>query len=387
MQHEIFLEKEKTIKWVNSTTPKRSKVVACKKIRYADLFSGCGGLSYGIESAAKELGLKAVCALAIDLKIPPLEVYKKNIHHEKNAVINTDILGLLDVKSTGCFTKMELALKEKVGELDILVAGPPCQGHSDLNNSTRRKDPRNSLYLACIRAIELFKPGLVIIENVPSVIHSSEGVVQATQNRLEQKKYTVKHLNVNFLDLGIPQKRKRHVLIASKDKEFCESLSTPTIRKQNPTLGEFISRLGEEEGIMYRSGKLSQENRQRLDYLFDNKLYDLPDALRPPCHRLKRHSYNSVYGRLDYRFPAQTLTSGYGSMGQGRYIHPEERRTINSREASRIQGFPDYFSFSTVTKLTDLRQMIANAVPPQLSYSISSYFLKSIRQNTSNPLK
>ena len=65
-------------------------------------------------------------------------------------------------------------------------------------------------------------------------------------------------------------------------------------------------------------------------------------------------------------------------MGQGRYIHPEERRTINSREASRIQGFPDYFNFTKASKLTDLRQMIANAVPPQLAYTISKLYIEHV---------
>lgn len=379
MRREVFLEKERMLTWISSSLPKKPKVQSNQAIRFADLFSGCGGLSFGVETAAQELGFDAVCALAIDSEISPLKVFEDNIHHEHGSVLNTDILKLFNFKEKGGFTKTELALKKQVGDLDILVAGPPCQGHSDLNNTTRRNDPRNSLYLACIRAIELLNPNLVIIENVPSVIHSSEGVVQTTEKELERRQYFVKHLTVNFLDLGIPQRRKRHVLIATKDKRFCDSLSTPSIRSQTPTLGEFISKLSDEDGLMSKSGKLSQENLQRVDYLFDHKLYDLPNSQRPPCHRDKSHSYNSVYGRLDFGLPAQTLTSGYGSMGQGRYIHPVERRTINSREASRIQGFPDYFSFSTVKQITELRKMIANAVPPQLTYSISAHYLESIQ--------
>ena len=378
MQHELFLEKSAVIKWVENQEPKLLTNKRRKTLRYVDLFSGCGGLSYGINSSANILGVKAMCALAVDSKQPPLEVYKENIPHEDGAIVNASVLDVLNINSKGRFTKKELELKAKVGTIDMLVAGPPCQGHSDLNNSTRRNDPRNGLYMACIRAVELFEPSFVVIENVPTVIHSAEGVVQDTAGRLKKNGYYVRDLNIHFLDLGLPQTRRRHVLVASKDEEFINSLVVPVSRRQKATLREFISGIQiTNDGLMSKSGKLSETNNKRVDYLFDKGLYDLPDEQRPSCHKDKQHSYKSVYGRLNYNFPAQTLTSGYGSMGQGRYIHPAERRTINSREASRIQGFPDKFDFSKATKLTDLRQMIANAVPPQLTYLLTTYYIKS----------
>jgi len=378
MQHEIFLNKSDVINWIQNSEIHHHAEFGGKTIRFVDLFSGCGGLSCGIHFAAKQGGMNAICAFAIDSKLAPIEVYKDNIPYEDEAVINANILDVMDIKSRGGFTDKELALKKQVGKVDVLVAGPPCQGHSNLNNSTRRNDPRNGLYLSCIRAVELFEPHLIIIENVPTVIHSTEGVVQTTEQKFKDSGYYVNELTVNFLDLGIPQSRKRHVLIASKNEGFCKSLATLNNRRQTPTLREFISNMDLDEELMFKAGKLSLENTQRVDFLFDNELYDLPNEHRPPCHRDKQHSYNSSYGRLNYDKPAQTLTSGYGSMGQGRYIHPEKRRTINSREASRIQGFPDCFSFSKVSKLTELRQMIANAVPPQLSYVILKHYINSV---------
>jgi DNA (cytosine-5)-methyltransferase 1 len=77
-----------------------------------------------------------------------------------------------------------------------------------------------------------------------------------------------------------------------------------------------------------------------------------------------------MYGRLKWEEPAQTITSGYGSIGQGRYMHPSEKRALTAHEAARIQGFPDYFQFSEVTKRADLATMIGNAVPPQLAEQI-----------------
>jgi len=386
MPHELFLKKEDVVRWISNSKTK-SNGVKKRKIRFADLFSGCGGLSHGIEQAALKNGIDSICVLAVESDLAPLAVYKENIKHKKGAVLNTDILNILSIASRKKLTKDEMSLKKKVGGLDILVAGPPCQGHSNLNNSTRRNDPRNNLYLACIRAVELFEPKLVIIENVPSVIHSVEGVVQTTEDRLIQIGYKVRHLNINFLDLGIPQTRKRHILIASKDNNFCDLLTPLTARRQNPTLKDFIYKIKQAKGLLAQSGKLSKNNIDRVEYLFENVLFDLPDQCRPLCHRENSHSYKSMYGRLRWDLPAQTLTSGYGSMGQGRYIHPSERRTLNSREAARIQGFPDFYSFSQVSKITDLRKMIANAVPPQLTYIISNLYFKNVIRRNPKSLK
>ena len=77
-----------------------------------------------------------------------------------------------------------------------------------------------------------------------------------------------------------------------------------------------------------------------------------------------------MYGRMFWDKPAQTLTSGFGSMGQGRYVHPKKRRLITPHEAARLQGIPDFFDFGSVSTLSALREMIANAVPPQFTATL-----------------
>jgi DNA (cytosine-5)-methyltransferase 1 len=377
MQREIFLESDSALRIIKSGKRKNVLNKSNNPLRFVDLFSGCGGLSAGIELCCRELSVRATCALAVDFDSASLEVFKDNIPHEPDAVINSSILDLFNPQANGALTKRERELKKKIGDVDILVAGPPCQGHSDLNNRTRRNDPRNSLYLVCIRAVKLFNPSLVLIENVPTVVHSKENVVEKTAERLRALGYFVNTHLVNFLSLGLPQTRKRHILVASKDEEFSASLITNDSRQTPaPRLRDYIYDLSSGEGLMYESGRISDANKGRIDFLFANGLYDLPDSMRPACHREKAHSYKSVYGRLHGDKPAQTITSGFGSMGQGRYVHPYARRTINAREAARIQGFPDSFSFDKVSKLTDLRQMIANAVPPQLSYILTKHYIQ-----------
>lgn len=116
--------------------------------------------------------------------------------------------------------------------------------------------------------------------------------------------------------------------------------------------------------------------RHRIDYLFDNGLADLPDSQRPACHAGGSHSYKSIYGRLAWDRPAQTVTTGFYSMCMGRYVHPSRRRTITAHEAARLQYIPDWFSFSGVRQRTALAHMIGNAVPSRLSYAVALEWLR-----------
>jgi len=111
----------------------------------------------------------------------------------------------------------------------------------------------------------------------------------------------------------------------------------------------------------------SETNIKRMDYLFDNGTYDLPNPQRPKCHQ-DDHSYFSMYGRLAWDKPAQTITSGFGSMGQGRYVHPSRRRTLTPHEAARLQFLPDFVSFGDTTKRRGaLATMLGNVAPPKLT--------------------
>ena len=126
----------------------------------------------------------------------------------------------------------------------------------------------------------------------------------------------------------------------------------------------------------YQPSRPTAENAKRIQYLFDNDIHDLPNSLRPSCHRDKQHAYISMYGRMHWDKPAQTLTSGFGSMGQGRFVHPTRPRLITPHEAARLQGFPDFFDFTVVDSVTALREMIANAVPPPLTLAFVAEFIR-----------
>ncbi len=386
MLYNINLNNNFTKDWV---TRKNSKPIHFSEfsdeLTIVDLFCGCGGLTAGIIEACKNQKIKPKISLAIDNNESALQVYRQNFNAFSDNASNDNILDFFAFRPSNKLNKREIDLREKIGKVDILVSGPPCQGHSDLNNSTRRNDPRNSLYMSCIQAVKVLAPEFVLIENVPTVVHAKENVVEQTKEVLSALGYEHKELRVDFLNLGLPQSRKRHVLIATKNKNLLESLHINNQSKIKARLGDFIKDIEDVKmngNLLNSSGKLSAINKTRIDYLFENNVYNLPDSERPDCHKNNKHSYKSNYGRLDYNMPSQTITSGFGSIGQGRYVHPTRRRTITTREAMRIQGFPDDHDFSSINSITALRKMIANAVPPQLSFVFIQTFLDSRNKET-----
>jgi DNA (cytosine-5)-methyltransferase 1 len=328
-----------------------------------DLFAGCGGLTLGAVLAACKVGRRPIVRLAVDNWRQAIDVYAHNFEGIAQEIACTDVLGVVE---------------RSVPNLDLLVAGPPCQGHSDLNNSTRRNDPRNELYLAPAHFAVQNKPKLVLIENVPAVVHSSQNVVGRARELLRLAGYACFDGVFDVSQLGIPQRRRRHLLvgvIGEEERSLHCQLAPLGVGARSPKVFDFLDDLQDRidsSDAMFATTRVSKENSSRIAYLFAKGLYDLPDELRPPCHRNKAHSYASMYGRIRPDAPAQTITSGFGSMGQGRFVHPTRPRMITPREAARIQGFPDYFSFASVSSRTALREMIANAVPPALSAAVVS---------------
>ncbi|MAF52402.1 MAG: DNA cytosine methyltransferase [SAR202 cluster bacterium] len=260
-----------------------------------------------------------------------------------------------------------------IGDVDVILGGPPCQGHSNLNNRSRRNDPRNILYLALPAFAAAVGAKCVIIENVPDIVHDKGLVVQSASRLFESLGYAVTQGVIDGSSLGIPQTRKRHLLIAAQGSlpdvsDTCAAIAAPvrTVRWAIEDLCEVAI-----DDDFDSPSELSEVNRDRIHHLFETDAYDMPNHKRPPSHR-DGHTYPSVYGRLQWDKPAGTITTGFLTPGRGRFIHPALPRTLTPHEAARLQGFPDSFDF----RLKDggrppkksLSTMIGDAVPSNISY-------------------
>jgi DNA (cytosine-5)-methyltransferase 1 len=343
-------------------------------ITAVDLFCGSGGMTIGLETAALRAGVALDVRLGVDADREISGVYARNVGAR---VLVRSVDRVFDGTMGDAPTWRERHMACAVGQLDVLLGGPPCQGHSDLNNHTRRSDPKNRLYLSMARAAEVLKPQVVVIENVPPVQWDSANVVWATKVAFETLGYAVDGRVVDAARAGVPQRRKRYIMLASRTEGIDPGLILETLSNApltGRTVGWAIRDLDglEASHEFDRPSTISTENQKRIRYLIDHELTDLPNSERPDCHRNDpTHSYKSMYGRLSWDKPAQTITTGFTSMGQGRFVHPSKSRTLTPHEAARLQTFPDWFDWGGV-KRTHLATMIGNAVPPLLMATIGS---------------
>lgn len=347
--------------------------------RVVDLFAGCGGITLGLAQACRAADRALEIALAVDFEPLATRVYHANFPFAER-IATAPVETFFDGELGEDPTFVEQRTRASVAGVDVLVGGPPCQGHSNLNNHTRRTDEKNALYLRMARAAEILRPRLVMVENVPSVLrdrHNGVGVVERAVEHLQRIGYRTDHRVVALAHLGVAQTRQRHLLLATAEGEPAPadlfdavegSAITHDLRWAIGDLADVAS-----TSMLDVVPQAAPTNIQRMQYLLDNDLYDLPNYLRPACQQ-GLHSYKSMYGRLRWDQPAQTITSGFGSIGQGRYMHPDRTRALTAHEAARIQGFPDYFDFSACPTRGALATMIGNAVPPQLGAAILTAF-------------
>ena len=346
-----------------------------------DLFCGCGGLSLGIVEACRQHKVTVEIAFAVDTDKDALQVYRRNIGsicaRAECAGIEELFRGTLNAR----LSERERKLANEVGQIDLLVAGPPCQGHSDLNNHSRRLDRRNALYVRVARATDVLRPSVVIIENVIGVVNDRGRALSRTQSLLVSRGYAVELIRIDASAVGAAQNRRRHFLVAFAESSKPRWTPLPTHHGDSWTVGDVLAGL-EDEPVSSKStfgtpSKCTETNQRRIEFLFNAGIYNLPDSRRPPCHKNNEHSYRAVYGRLRWDGTANTITSGFGSMGQGRYVHPTRRRVITPHEAARLQGFPDWFRFDHVDSRGSLQMMIGNAVVPRVAAWLVRHLLKS----------
>lgn len=345
-------------------------------LRSVDLFSGCGGFTVGIGEAARALERDHQAVGAVDFARSQAEIFATN--HPEADVRCADINEVLPGgPGDGPVSFRDLGIEGWL-EPDFVVGGPPCQGHSHLNNATRGSDPRNLLALKMARAAELLRPRFVIVENVPGVWRDVHRAWERTREALRGVAggYQSVSLVLSAEDFGVAQTRRRSFMLAWSIAK-CPRITADLVetilagfRTQERPIEWALTAIRPSAGrgpVFDSPPRVTPTVQERIDYLFLHGLYNLPDELRPDCHRLKEHSYQSIYGRMHPGKPASTMTTGFSVMGRGRFVHPHEPRMLTPHEAARIQFFPDFFQFGDRGR-TELTLAIGNAVPPKMGF-------------------
>lgn len=338
-----------------------------------DLFCGIGGLSFGLQKA----GVNIVAGLDFDDSCR--YSYENNIHAEFLSRDVTQVDGSVLIEKYWNTTD----------NVKILAGCAPCQPFSSYSNKNKNREKSKKWFLLdeFKRLVEQTNPEIVTMENVPNL--ANQKIFGDFVQFLITKKYFVSYSNVYCPDYGIPQKRRRLVLLASKRGEI--SILPKTHKKEDyltlkDAIGEFPPiEAGEicKSDPLHRTQKLSKRNLDRIRASKpDGSWLDWDDDLRLACHKKNSGAtFKSVYGRLSWDEPSSTITTQFYNVGTGRFGHPSQDRSLSLREAAILQTFPLDYKFYESEKDILIRKLgmhIGNAVPVDLGFIIGKSIIKHL---------
>lgn len=342
------------------------------KYNVLDLFCGAGGLSCGFRSAGFNI------YGGVDFDKAALNTHKENF--DTNFEICGDISQITND-----------VIKEKlVGNIDLIIGGPPCQGFSAANRQGNEKDDmRNKLFYEYLRFVELIKPKVFLIENVKEILTKDNGYAKNRILEITSKLgYTVNYKILVASDYGVPQNRRRAFFVGIRNDLNSKFDFEKMVKvKEKVTVYDAIG------DIQYPSKKIENDF---LMYAKDSKElfnHDISSHSKSVVERIKHvpqggnwknvpedlwdtkreNRHSSAYRRLDFKEPSITIDTGHMN-----YFHPVENRTPTVRESARLQSFPDSFRFYG-NRSEQLRQ-VGNAVPPLLGKALATKILKYLEE-------
>jgi len=341
-----------------------------------DLFSGCGGFSHGFEQAGFQ------CIVGVDVDEPALKTFAHNHPH-------------------AAALKLDLSLNESIAEIvrkvdgrhvELLVAGPPCQGFS-LTGTRNENDKRNKLFFSVFNLAEILEPNFIIIENVPGIANLYGGRArQQILSQFRRLEYTVSEQLLYAPDFGIPQIRKRMFFVGVKgNKKFEFPLPTHSPDKYVTCfdaisdLPSLANNLGDDVMTYNTPPQTTYQRlmRQKSTHLYNHvgtrhsehvisvikqvpeggNHKDLPKGVGDS------RKFNEAWTRYHSQKPSKTIDTGHRN-----HFHYSWNRVPTPRENARLQSFPDHFRF--IGPKTQQYKQIGNAVPPQLGYVIGKKLME-----------
>lgn len=347
-----------------------------------DLFAGCGGLSKGFMDAGYNI------IVGVDNNSAALKTFKRN--HNGAEALNADL------------SKIETfdEIKRIAGDrsIDVIIAGPPCQGFS-LSGPRNFDDKRNELYLAVFEVVKYFNPKGFIIENVPGMKTLYEGqIVEEIRKRFKKLGYNVESKILCAADYGVPQMRKRLIFMGVRadigDIKFPDRIFKPenyrTCRDAISDLQSRTKELGEEQDIYISKPNIEYQKLMRknckilYNHVATNHTQMVKDTITlvPEGGNYKdlpkgvgeSRKFNEAWTRYHGDKPSRTIDTGHRN-----HFHYEYNRVPTIRENARLQSFPDDFVF--LGTRTEQNRQVGNAVPPLLGYHIAKALQKCIKDD------
>jgi DNA (cytosine-5)-methyltransferase 1 len=328
-----------------------------------DLFAGCGGMTRGFTDTGR---FKPI--FAVEMDSDAAATYAANFGAEHTFV------GRIEEVTT-------------FPAADVVIGGPPCQGFSPLNRAGVGFE-RRALWREYLRALDEVQPRAFVMENVPELLIAPE--YRSFRAAAEQRGFSVNGQVLNAADYGVPQRRRRAIVVGLRDR-------TPCLPKTTHAAPEALA-LGREPWRTFRDAvtglPLQPSGRD-----WHNPRNPRPESVRrykavprdggdrfqmqrnldraglghlvPKCWRNKPTGTTDVFGRLWWDRPALTIRTEFYKPEKGRYLHPVAHRPITIREAARCMSFEDDFYFPEDQSMTSVAKQIGNAVPPLLARKIA----------------
>lgn len=340
-----------------------------------DLFCGVGGLTRGLLDA----GLNVIAGFDLDQTCQYTYEHNNGVpYHLKdiNDVAGDELLNLYDPNEN----------------VRILVGCAPCQPFSQMRSKygeANAQDEKYNLLLEYGRLIRETQPDIISMENVPQIENTT--VFNRFLDILNQIGYHLDYKVIYCPDYGIPQTRRRFVLVGSLLGDI--RIIEPTNDRHEIHLRDFIGDLpqiaaGEVDpnDPLHRSASLSEKNIERIQNSVPGGTWrDWPVDLRCECHKKDSgKTYSSVYGRLTWEQIGPTVTTQFYNYGTGRYGHPEQNRALSLREGAILQTFPADYDFIDPNRkfvFSDIARHIGNAVPVRLGEIIGETIIRHLRLN------
>jgi len=339
-------------------------------LKAIDFFCGAGGMSFGLYSA----GFKVLAGIDNDPDCK--RTYEANIPGAK--FIKHDI-------STLTAPDLERRLKIHTGDPSLVFAGcSPCQFWSKIRTDKTKAAKTAFLLEQFQKFISHFRPGFVVVENVPGLHNRGQSPLLGFTEFLKKENYVWDDGIVNANHYGVPQNRTRYLLLATR---LTQEITLP--KGDSEKRLKVADVIGEENGFcrieaghrdvtdfQHSACKLTLLNLRRIRLSGtpggDRTAWKDDPELQIPAYDGRDDIFRDVYARMYWDRPAPTITTRFNSFSNGRFGHPEEDRAISIREGATLQSFPKNYIFHG-TNQNHLARQIGNAVPPELARRIGQH--------------